>query len=126
MNKYFRLAFALVIAAFMFYVAMPVKAGNPGGHYVALSWTDTCPSGQTCTYNVYKGTATGVCGVGQKPFANTASLSYEDDTVVAGTTYFYAVTQLPSAGGESNCSSQLQEAVPSASGSTPTVSGQTN
>ena len=100
-------------------------ANNPGGHDVQLSWTDTCASGQTCSYNVYRGTASGVCGTGMIPFANTPNLAYEDDTAVAGTTYFYAVTQLPSGGGESGCSVQLQLSVPSSSGSVPTLfSGQ--
>jgi fibronectin type 3 domain-containing protein len=120
------LSVAMLIAYAAITLLSPVQANNPGGHAVQLSWSDTCPTGQTCTYNIYKGTATGVCGTGQQPFANTATLNYEDDTVVAGTTYFYAVTQLPSAGGESNCSAQLQEAVPNSSGSTPVVSGQTH
>ncbi|MGB7148650.1 MAG: hypothetical protein WBD45_05825 [Terriglobales bacterium] len=96
-------------------------ANNPGGHMVQLSWTDTCATGQTCTYPVYRGTATGVCGTGMVPFAVASGFTFEDDTVVAGTTYFYAVTQMPSGGGESNCSVQLQIAVPNSQGTVPGV-----
>jgi hypothetical protein len=126
---------ALPIGIFAVVLAM---ANNPGGHMVQLSWTDTCPTGQTCTYNIYRGTTTGVCGTGSTPLTNTTgavspgfpfgagdNLGFEDDTVVAGTTYFYAVTQLPSGGGESGCSVQLQIAVSNSQGSTPSVlSGQ--
>jgi fibronectin type 3 domain-containing protein len=94
-------------------------ANNPGGHQVQLSWTDTCAAGQTCSYNVYRGTSPGVCGPGKTPYANTSNLSFEDDSVTAGTTYVYAVTQWLSGGGESACSAEAQIAVSSAQGTTP-------
>src|SRR5271167_3536536 len=85
------------------------RANNPGGHMVQLSWSFTCPTGQSCSYNVYRAVGTvSNCGIGQSPMANTSgvvpqgfplypgdNLGFEDDTVVAATTYTYTVTELP-------------------------------
>jgi hypothetical protein len=101
------LIIGLVITAF---------ANNPGGHMALLSWADSwCATNGPCTYNVYRGNSPGVCGAGKTPFANTANLSYEDDSVIPGTTYVYAVTALPATGGESTCSAEVQGAVSSVS-----------
>lgn len=96
-------------------------ANNPGGHMAQLTWQDTCAQGQTCSYNIYRSTSPGSCGTGKSPFANSKTLAYEDDTVLAGTTYYYSVTQFISGGGESSCSTELQIAVSNTQGSAPTV-----
>lgn len=102
-------------------------ANNPGGHMVQLSWTDSCAAGLKCSYNIYRSTSPGACGTGKTPFASTSTLMYEDDTVLAGTTYYYDITQFISGGGESSCSSELQIAVSSTSGTAPGVpQGQAN
>jgi hypothetical protein len=90
---------------------------NPGGHYVQYTWTDT----GTGTFNYYRGIAPGVCGAGKIPLVTgIPSTSYEDDTVVGGTSYYAAFTLVPSTGGESGCSAELQIAVPSVQGQSPT------
>jgi len=108
---------AALTFAVIFGLAKAVFANNPGGHAVILTWVNgACPSGATCTVNIYKGTTAGVCGDGKTPFATGISgTTYEDDTVVAGTSYFYNVTTMPSVGGESSCATELQESVPSVS-----------
>jgi len=85
-------------------------ANTPGKHSVSLTWTETgCP---TCTFNVYRGTATGVCLGTPTPYATgVTTTSYIDTAVTGGTTYFYAVSAV--SGGESACSSEAQAAVPS-------------
>lgn len=84
----------------------------PGSHSVALTWADG--DGTVVSYNVYRGTATGVCSGSPTPFAKGIVLkSYTDSSVTAGTTYFYAVSALNSAGGESACSAEAQATVPS-------------
>ena len=62
-------------------------------------------------YNVYRGTVSG----GPYTVINTAldaSLSYVDDTVVSGDTYYYVVTSVSGSGVESAFSSQVQVSVP--------------
>lgn len=92
-------------------------ANNPGGHMVQLSWNadPTCIA-PACTINIYKGTAAGVCGKGKTPFANVAGTSYEDDSVVGGTTYFYAATEWLQTGGEGPCSTEGQWSVQTTQG----------
>lgn len=97
-------------------VVVTAFANNPGGHMAQLSWTDSwCATNGPCLYNIYRSNATGVCGKGKTPFATTAALSYEDDTVIPGTAYFYAITALPATGGESTCSAEVQGTVSSVS-----------
>lgn len=87
-------------------------ANNPGGHMAQFNWADAwCTTNGPCSYNVYRGNAAGVCGAGKTPFATTSTQTFEDDTVVPGTAYFYAITALPATGGESSCSSELQGTV---------------
>lgn len=104
-------------------LALAAWANNTGGHMVQLTWADTCT---TCTFNVYRSATPGSCGIGKTPFAsNIVTLAYEDDTVIGGQTYYYAVTAMPQTGGESNCSTELQIAVSSAQAPAVTVpSGQ--
>jgi fibronectin type 3 domain-containing protein len=94
-------------------------ASNPGGHYISYTWQDP---GATGTYNYYRGTSPGVCGTGKTAFVTgITTTAYEDDTVVAGTTYYAAFTNVPAVGGESGCSTELQIAVSSTQGTVPTV-----
>lgn len=93
-------------------------ANNPGGHAVFLTWNDTDP---TATFNIYRGTSTGVCGKGKIPFAsNIVTLAFEDDNVTQATTYFYSVTAVPQIGGESACSAEAQAAVSNTQGTSVT------
>lgn len=106
-------------AILLLLMAVAAVANAPGGHMVQLTWTDSwCTSGAngSCTYNVYRGVGTSACKTGAAPFVSgITALAYEDDTIVAGTTYVYNVTAMPSTGGESACSSSAQIAVSSVS-----------
>lgn len=95
-------------------------ANTPGQHNVALTWTEaSCP---TCTFNVYRGLATGVCSGAPTPYAmGIPTPSYTDTAVTAGTTYFYAVSAVK--GGESACSAEAQTSVPSSPPTPTTLQG---
>lgn len=93
------------------------SANTPGQHSVSLNWQDS--DGTIVSYNVYRGTAPGVCSGTPTPYATSASKSYVDSSVTAGTQYTYAVSGVNAAGGESACSAEAQVAVPS-SPQTPT------
>lgn len=99
-------------------------ANTPGQHNVSLSWQDS--DGTIVSYNVYRGTAPGVCSGTPTPYATSASKSYVDSSVTAGTQYTYAVSGVNAAGGESACSAEAQITVPS-SPQTPTgLQGKSN
>lgn len=78
-------------------------------HSITLSWVAPSPiggSGTIAGYNVYRSTTTG------GPYTKLTStpvtpLSYSDTTGAAGTTYFYVVTTVDSAGNESVDSIQV-------------------
>jgi len=99
-------------------------ASSPGQRSVSLTWTET-PACPACTYNVYRGSTTGVCSGTPTPFATgITSTSYTDSTVVAGQGYFYAVSAV--SGVESACSAEAQIAVPSAPATPSGLQGQTH
>jgi hypothetical protein len=86
-----------------------VTVSAPIQHSVTLTWAAS--SSTVSGYNVYRGTVSG----GPYTVINTAldaSLSYVDDTVASGDTYYYVVTSVSSSGVESAFSSQLQVSVP--------------
>ena len=75
---------------------------------VNLSWNAS--SSSVAGYNVYRGTA-----VGSYSRINSTldpSAAYNDGTVAAGVTYYYAATAVNSSGQESSYSAPLQVAVP--------------
>lgn len=80
-----------------------------GGHCVDLAWTASPTVG--VTYNVYRGTVAGACKVAPKVSSGSANLSFSDNTVVNGTTYFYAVSA-SGTGGESACAAEVQAQIP--------------
>lgn len=102
--------------------ATPSGAIVVGQPLIDLWWTQ--PSGTPISWNVYSGTATGVCtyvnGVKPTPLANVTVLPtqanpFVDLNVTRGTTYFLAVSAVYSGGGESSCTPELQLPVPGAS-----------
>lgn len=109
-----------VIFVFLLLFTVLLFANNPGGHMVQLTW-QASPNCPTCTYNIYRGTATGVCGLGKTPYSISTTLSFEDDFVTAGTTYVYAVTAMAQTGGESTCTSEVQSTVQSTQATAPSV-----
>ena len=80
----------------------------PTQHVVALSWQ---PSDSAVTgYRVYRSTTS---GAGFSPLTSTIDLlSYSDNSVANGTTYYYVVTAVDSAGNESPHSNQVSAAIP--------------
>jgi fibronectin type 3 domain-containing protein len=80
-------------------------------HGLNLSWTAPAGADSAVSYNVYRGTVTG------GPYAkiNTAPVTattYLDTTGVAGTEYFYVVTDVDSKGFESAYSTEANGVFP--------------
>lgn len=85
-------------------------ANTPGQHSVSLTWSETDTT--VVSYNVYRGTATGVCSGTPTPYTSSTVKSYTDTAVTQGTTYVYAVSALNSAGVESACSPEASATIP--------------
>ena len=71
-----------------FLVAPTNLTAAPGNGSVVLNWT--APPGRVATYIVVRGLAPGKW----QPLANTAALTYSDNTATNGVTYYYAVFAL--------------------------------
>lgn len=88
-------------------------SGTSGSsHNVALTWSAS-PSSGVVGYYIYRGTSSG--GEGQTPINATPlnSTSFTDDSVTAGTEYFYTVTSVGSDGSvQSTASNEASAAVP--------------
>jgi len=82
--------------------------GTTPAHSVALSWN---PSSGATSYDVYRGTASGVCSGSPIPYASSATTSYTDTGVTAGVTYVYAVSAVNNAG-QSACSNEVSATIP--------------
>src|SRR6266478_6300597 len=81
----------------------------PGSHHVDLSWNPG--DAHAVGYNIYRGTVHG----GPYHQINTAlhaSTSYTDSTVVAGSTYYYVVTEVNGQGRESPYSTEVRAIIP--------------
>jgi fibronectin type 3 domain-containing protein len=63
-------------------------------------------------YNLYRGATSGGPYAKVNPVLN-ASTSYTDNSVQAGTTYYYVSTAVNGSGTESTYSNQLQAGIPS-------------
>ena len=92
--------------------ALETASGSGGTiqHTVDLSW-NASTSSSVAGYNVYRSTS----ATGPYSRVNPAidpSMSYSDNTVQSGQTYYYATTAVDSAGIESAYSNQVQVAVP--------------
>lgn len=85
-------------------------------HSVSLSWTATSSSGIT-GYNVYRSLTSG-SGYSNIGSTNSATTTYTDQTVIAGTRYFYVVTAFSPACpasptcGESSNSNEVNGTIP--------------
>lgn len=78
-------------------------------HYVSLSWK--AAGGTPVGYNVFRGTSSG----GPYEIINTAleaSTTYTDNTVVAGTTYYYVTSAVNAQGKESAYSNIVKAVIP--------------
>jgi hypothetical protein len=85
-------------------------ANTPGKKTAMVSWTSS--PGAT-SYNLYRGTATGVCTGTPTPYATAVSGTTFIDSVLptTGVTIFYAVSAV-NATGESACSAEASAPVP--------------
>ena len=82
----------------------------PVSHYVDISWDSG--GGNPIGYNVYRSTVQG----GPYYQINTvleSSTNYTDSTVVSGTTYYYAATEVNAQGQESAYSNVAKAVIPS-------------
>ena len=87
----------------------PPPPPAPVQHTVALSWGPS--SSPVSGYRVYRST---VSGSGFSALTSViGNLSFSDDTVAAGTTYYYVVTAVDAAGQESTHSNEATAVVPS-------------
>ena len=108
MKKLFQVVSVIGLWAMLIFAVHTAWAA-PGQRSVTLAWTEAnCP---TCTFNVYRGSVTGVCSGTPTPYAKgITTTGFTDMAVTAGQTYFYAVSAV--LGVESACSSEAQVAVP--------------
>jgi hypothetical protein len=100
-------ALALLLAAAL------AGATTPGKHTIAYAWTDpTCDQSITCSYRVYRGTASGVCSGNPTPYASgIVGASYTDATPIIGINVVAVSAFDPATGGESACSAEVQSTV---------------
>jgi hypothetical protein len=91
--------------------AVPAFANTPGKHSVALTWVGSTTAG--VTYNVYKGTAAGVCNGTPTPYTTGILTTQFVDTtgLTDGQTVFYNVSAVK-AGAESNCDGEVTVQIP--------------
>jgi hypothetical protein len=73
-----------------------VMLTGTGQHNVVLAWSESQPSG--VTYNVFRGTSPGGEGTTAINTSPISLMGYTDTNVVAGTTYYYTVQAVNSAG----------------------------
>lgn len=86
-------------------------ANTPGKHSVVLNWTASTTAG--VTYNLYRGSAAGVCNGNPAPYQTGISGTTFTDTanLTDGQTIFYNVSAVKG-GAESTCDGELQVLIP--------------
>lgn len=78
-------------------------------HSVALSWTASTST--VSGYNIYRSTTNG-SGYLKINAAMVAALTYLDNTIQSGTTYYYVTTAVDGSGNESTNSNQAVAIIP--------------
>src|SRR5581483_12249331 len=93
-------------------LAIPAVANSPGQHKVTLKWTASPTAG--VTYNLYRGTAAGVCNGTPTPYATgITGTSFVDQAGLSdGQTLFYNVSAVGTGGAESACDGEVQVQIP--------------
>ena len=81
-------------------------SGTVSTSQVILNWS---PVSDATSYNVYRGTVTGVLATKTKLVSNLSATTYTDTTIVSNTPYFYQVTAV-NADGESGGSLEFSTA----------------
>lgn len=92
-------------------ISLPCLANTPGKHAVSLTWTASPTSG--VTYNLYRGSAAGVCSGNPTPYQTGITSTQFVDAVglTDGQTIFYNVSAVKG-GAESACDGELQVQIP--------------
>ena len=87
-------------------------ANTPGKHAVTLKWTASTTAG--VTYNVYRGSAAGVCSGTPTPYATgiTGTTFLDQAGLSDGQTLFYNVSAVGAGGAESACDGEIQVQIP--------------
>jgi len=94
-------------------LAAPLAHANtPGKHSVSLSWTASTTTG--VTYDLYRGSAAGVCQGTVTPYVTgITGTAYVDTTgLTDGETIYYNVSAVGTGGKESACDGELQVQIP--------------
>ncbi len=87
----------------------PPTTPTPTQHTVDLSWQPSSTA-NIVGYRVYR---SAVSGTGYAPLTSAANiLSYSDNTVANGATYYYVVTAVDSSGNESPHSNEVSAVIP--------------
>jgi fibronectin type 3 domain-containing protein len=84
-------------------------AASQQTHNVSLNWTAS--SSTVAGYNVYRSTVSG-SGYVKINASLINALTFSDDSVSSGTTYFYVATSVDSGGDESSDSNQAVAVIP--------------
>jgi hypothetical protein len=112
-REHFLPAWAVAISITLACLALVLfaHADTPGKHGVILSWTASTTAG--VTYNVYRGTAAGVCSGTPTPYATGITSTTFTDTanLTDGQIIFYN-TSAVKGGAESACDGELQVQIP--------------
>jgi hypothetical protein len=100
----------LVVMISLSLISSSAWANTPGKHSVSLKWTASTTPG--VTYNLYRGSAPGVCNGTPTPYATgITSPSFVDQVGLNdGQTLFYNVSAVGN--GESACDGELQVQIP--------------
>ncbi len=90
--------------------ALGGPCSTPTTHGVTLTWVASTSAG-VAKYYVFRSTTSGTsyAKVGEVP---STQLSYDDQAVVAGQTYFYVVTAVDGAGNQSAYSTEVKATIP--------------
>jgi hypothetical protein len=90
--------------------ALGGACSTPTTHGVTLNWSASTSS-NVAGYNVYRSTTSG-SGYSKINSTLVTGLTYSDNAVQAGQTYFYVVTTMNTSNSESSYSTQVQGKVP--------------
>ena len=95
----------------LLFLTVAAFANTPGQHKVTLTWTASTTAG--VTYNIYRGTVTGVCSGNPTPYATgvTGTQFIDQAGLTDGQTLFYNVSAVKG-GGESACDGEIQVQIP--------------
>ena len=101
----------LLLLLSILFISIFCFANTPGKHQVTLSWTASTTTG--VTYNIYRGSATGVCNGNPTPYATGITTTSFNDTsnLTDGQIIFYNVSAVKG-GAESTCDGEIQVQIP--------------